>query len=750
MPTDAAFRLSLYLTLALSCACLGYAEHDLFPGVPFIAGAAVVALGVLYRLETRVQLLSLPDANRLGLVLGLGYFAWAAYRLVRVLRSPEMGDAGMQLVVVALFGPLLMLLMPAKLARREKHAGDYWGLYGAALVATALAGAMAEDAVTFVLIGFYAAAAVWSLTLFHLRRSAGEIAPIPNRPAPPAVGGVLAAGPPAPGVGRALRLGAAAVAVAVPLYLLTPRSPADKLEFGKPRVEVGFAADQMVNLNQTGTLRENHSEAFEVLATANGAPKTDLPEGVRWRGRVLRQYANGTWQLGDLPMPTVDLVPRTAVSWEPPHFGPGDCTLAFAVPWRLTAQFLAEPVWWAADRPVPVASITDSGPQPWGWLASGSFFWNGRTVRGEVHNYVQVWPSDADPDLSPPFHLVESRFSTAQLVHNPVRRVKEYADALVERMEDAGELPANYRDIVTLLPRRQYHDRIARAFTKHLATSREFTYTLELRRERKDLDPVEEFLFHTRAGHCERFASALALMLRSQGIPAVLVLGFKGCEPTDEPGRYVVKQEHAHAWVDALIVDSGQKPLGPGERPVSRWRSLDPTPAGSPVASGHEAGLGGLRAWAGDMFREYVTDYSPEQRRKAIAAVGAWLARPGVWGTAAAVGLLVAAARRVRRRLSAAGAVAESVPPFLVKLLAVLAARGLVPHAGETPREFAGRVGEALRRSPVAAAVAGVPGDWAEAYYETRFGGRPLPPHRLDSLEAGLEELERTLRNHPV
>src|SRR4026209_2514994 len=45
-----------------------------------------------------------------------------------------------------------------------------------------------------------------------------------------------------------------------------------------------------------------------------------------------------------------------------------------------------------------------------------------------------------------------------------------------------------------------------------------------------------------------------------QAHPPVRVLGFKGCEPTDEPGRYIVRQSHAHAWVEALIEDYQPRP----------------------------------------------------------------------------------------------------------------------------------------------------------------------------------------------
>jgi transglutaminase-like putative cysteine protease len=85
--------------------------------------------------------------------------------------------------------------------------------------------------------------------------------------------------------------------------------------------------------------------------------------------------------------------------------------------------------------------------------------------------------------------------------------------------------------------------------------------------------PLEEFLFERREGHCELFASALVLMLRSEGIPARLVTGFLGGELNPLTGYYVVRQSNAHAWVEAYLPDEG-------------WKILDPTPpAGRPDAS---------------------------------------------------------------------------------------------------------------------------------------------------------------------
>ena len=85
--------------------------------------------------------------------------------------------------------------------------------------------------------------------------------------------------------------------------------------------------------------------------------------------------------------------------------------------------------------------------------------------------------------------------------------------------------------------------------------------------------PIESFLFETRRGHCEYFASAMVLLLRAQAIPARLVTGFYGAEWSAWEGAWVVRQSNAHAWVEAWV---------PGEG----WRGFDPTPPdGRPLAT---------------------------------------------------------------------------------------------------------------------------------------------------------------------
>jgi protein-glutamine gamma-glutamyltransferase len=299
---------------------------------------------------------------------------------------------------------------------------------------------------------------------------------------------------------------------------------------------------------------------------------------------------------------------------------------------------------------------------------------------------------------------------------------------------------------VSMLPRKEFHDTIARALSSHLATTPTLTYTTDLRRSRKDVDPVEDFLFHSRAGHCERFASALVLMLRSQGIPAVLVLGFKGCEPTEEPGKYVVRQAHAHAWAEALIEDFQPRPWWDVSRP-SRWRSLDPTPAGDSSDTAGNGWFDRSTSQIRRLYNTYVTDYTPEQRVRAIAgAIGAVVRWEVLAGAAAFAAAGFGARRFVIRRRAAAQITEHS--RWFDRLLAVLSRFGFALKPGETAHEFATRAAVWLHRDPATATAAAIPLEWADAYYESRFGGQTLSEGRIAELDARLDHLRATLKQH--
>ena len=125
----------------------------------------------------------------------------------------------------------------------------------------------------------------------------------------------------------------------------------------------------------------------------------------------------------------------------------------------------------------------------------------------------------------------------------------------------------------------------ARELEAYLQDDKRFQYTLNFdevnARRQAGVDPIEDFVTNHRMGHCEYFASALTLMLRSQNIPARLVVGYRGGEFNYVGNYYVVRQRNAHAWVEAHV-----KPeeIPPGaiyreeQHAGGGWLRLDPTP----------------------------------------------------------------------------------------------------------------------------------------------------------------------------
>lgn len=759
MAPDPAFRLSTYLTLGVAFISLGYAESFLFPEVGLFTIVVVVVLASTYHLETRVRLLALSPANTLGACIGLVGLVWGGYRIVHELRESEFGEIGWLLFLVALMAPVLMAAVAAKLLRSEKQTGDYWFLHAAGLGAIALSGAMAERPLTFALIGAYLACGVWSLSRFYLARSNGSLAlPAQAGPAAPTPPGTTQPSR-SSGVGPALLCTAATVAAAAILYLLTPRAPFAKFEFGSPQIEIGFSPDQTVDLNRTGNLDTSADVAFEVTATnENGQTKTDLNADTRWQGSLLTHYQHGVWRRDIVvEFPTVAKTARKSGPWSPPDLGPGRYQLLFQVPAKLRSVFLADPVVWAAGEPAPIADWPAQGsPLPWRPLSDGTFLRlpDAKSARQQVR-YVQYSRPLDDPDLGPPFTVLAE--GDRGLVNNPLPRVKTYSDQLLNKLIAEGRLPpsARDRDSVRLRVPEVHHEAIARAFADHFTKGTAFRYATSLRRQNRDIDPVEEFLFETREGHCERFASALALLLRAQGIPTVLALGFKGCVFNEGKGVYEVRNEHAHAWVEALVSrptpDHGSDPANPQDK-TWHWLSLDPTP-GQSDAPGVEAKAEAKEStwwrraigWGRKTFNRYIVKYTPDERRQTIRELTRAFTTPETYGGATALAIAGLAIWAVRRRVGSRAAPESRPAQWFDQLLDVLAAHGFVPGPGETPGEFAAATAGTLRRRPAVAGLADVPREWAEAYYESRFGNVPLTDSRRLELQARLNELRQAL-----
>jgi hypothetical protein len=90
-----------------------------------------------------------------------------------------------------------------------------------------------------------------------------------------------------------------------------------------------------------------------------------------------------------------------------------------------------------------------------------------------------------------------------------------------------------------------------------------FNYATNVADPPRDVDPEEFFLFTTKSGYCEYFATAMGDMLRSLGIPTRLVNGFGPGQFDEKLQRYVVRESDAHTWVEAYFPHYGWIPFEP-------------------------------------------------------------------------------------------------------------------------------------------------------------------------------------------
>jgi protein-glutamine gamma-glutamyltransferase len=293
----------------------------------------------------------------------------------------------------------------------------------------------------------------------------------------------------------------------------------------------------------------------------------------------------------------------------------------------------------------------------------------------------------------------------------------------------------------------------ARAIERRLRT--DYVYALEMP-DHQPADPLADFLFARRRGYCEYFASAMAVMLRSLGVPARIATGFQSGLFNPITGLWVIRASDAHAWVEAWIPGNG-------------WSTFDPTP---PDPNGHAAGLlAKLNLYldaAATFWQEWVVAYDPRRqgsladrlqqsaghigfgwldglwqpgglpdstvrwlRRYSpaillafVMSIAAWLAGPRM------VSLLRLRLRVQRVRQGKAGAGDATL--LYQQMLAMVKRRGYQKPPWFTPAEFAASLPDGAFGRAV--------GEFTTVYNAVRFGGRTQAAQRLSTLLDRLEE----------
>jgi len=507
--------------------------------------------------------------------------------------------------------------------------------------------------------------------------------------------------------------------LAFPLFLIAPRSGAAALTHmgGASGNFTGFS--ESVTLGEIGNLKLDDAVVMHIRIA-------DAPPGreIRWRGVALDEFTGRGWKKSSE-------VRRSEKRLEGTSFFALGTTEALH---RLTTQtFFLEPiespVLFAASRPVAIQADLPFVRVD----AEGS----AQTRRHEFDRIIYKALSDMiEPDVA----LLRSDARPYPATFLRYLQLPETLDPRIDALANAMVVNA------------RAHNRYDAASAIESQLRADFGYTLEMRASGPD--PLADFLFNVKAGHCEYFSTAMAVMLRTRGIATRVVNGFLPGEYNDAAGAYTVRQSDAHSWVEVYFPESRS------------WVTFDPTPAAGKTEPVRTGLAGQLRKYAEALeliWFQYVVSYDKQEQRSLATSLRTHLFdyRRSFFTLIAALRnavssgrravlfislgllfafLLVLVAKRVRRfgwrrGFSLSGPQPKpgtSTVAFYERLTALLARQGIERDPNLTPLEFA-----SVLDFPPALFI-------TRAYNRVRFGRNQLSANELREIEKALTNLEAT------
>ncbi len=373
----------------------------------------------------------------------------------------------------------------------------------------------------------------------------------------------------------------------------------DKVSLG--RVGRIILSQQRVLLFSVTSLKSKKPVSAEEFAAA-----IDMDE-VRFRGNTLGNYHGGNW--GGAVRAGADADSDYAID-------------RFADTGGLVPEFQVEitqdaPVGPYAFAPYPVSSIRATGNsqiriRP----ITGTMVWSGTSATDESRTFTVECPRiDPTSDENP---ASESRLTPDQALSDAEQDMKRFSRRVARDFylarNIADELPRLQEltnQLCTKDGRKISEAARVRAVMQYLRAENGFAYSTMQTRHDRSIDPVEDFLFNTRSGHCEYYASACALMLQSVQIPARLVNGYYGSDVNSMTGKSEIRQRHAHSWVEAFL--------------DGHWQTLEPTPAAprrEMISAGKADSLmSNLQTAISDIWNDGVHNMSAERQKAFFAPV---------------------------------------------------------------------------------------------------------------------------------
>lgn len=514
--------------------------------------------------------------------------------------------------------------------------------------------------------------------------------------------------------------------LSVPIFLFTaalfvvfPRVGLSLLLLNRQSTERMIGFSPRVDLGEVGVLRSDPTIALRVTVP-------DLPDpppsrlAMHLRGTALDHYDGRAWsqsrnerkiadtQLGVVPIEARDVVVRPD--------GP-------------TMNIELQPI----DPPV---LFLPRGADSIELLGHGQIAPNlGVAAYRGPEGEIRYFPAD-ERGIAYKVHLDPQRGATFR--HLQASEVRRYLALPPDMSPRVAELAREWTEGLT--------DDFDRAKAIETRLRKDYRYDLGSP-STKSRKPLEDFLFESKRGHCEFYSTAMAVLLRSIGVPTRNVNGFVGGTYNRFGRFYVVRQGDAHSWVEAFVPQRG-------------WLTFDPTPPSDSAPRAETSGvLAGVRDFLEATSRRWdrhVVGYDLRQQ------IGLWSRIQTGWRTggpsgvtpssprflvgglgAAVIVVAIVLWRRRRKVLPARASTAPKRSPSALlatelyeMLEQVMSARGVHRTAGTPPLRHA----EALRAAehPLADEYL----ELVRIYLEARFGGREVTA----DLKRDYEERVKALR----
>ena len=609
----------------------------------------------------------------------------------------------------------LIFFAAAVLLFSARRLRDYFYLTALAFAQMLAASTLTVQTSFLLMFGLFVFLAITTFTSFEIKRARNRAASTRNLPP------------------SELRLGASLGSTAglicigvtvfsVVLFFVLPRARRGYFStLARPGDQITGFSDE-VELGQIGAIKRSSDVVMHIEA-----PDLSSVQGIKWRGIGLSHFDGTRWSNPSADSRSLGGFRNFSLRREISHPGIPPDMLQYTI----KLQPLTSDILFVAPQAIEI---------------SGAF----RTLRQDSSGAV----------IMPPNQGVITRYTALSDIARPSPAMLRTAD----NRDSAPEVVATYVQLPETDARiRELAEKITARFTnrydkadaveKYLQT--EYNYTLDLP-ESTSKDPIAYFLFQSRAGHCEFFASAMAVLLRAEGIPTRLVNGFLQGSYNDVSKHYTVRASDAHSWVEVYF-------------PTYGWVTFDPTPASGRVPA--PLSLGRLILYM-DAFRtfweEWVVNYDfahqttlarqveqtsrgvrndsrqyfSDRYRNLLAALRAQLGK----GTDAnsklflIVGLLFALAASIvggrpalqlfrgwkrRRRAGRGEARPEDATVVYMNLLKLMETKGFPKAPSQTAAEYVSALNHPFR-TPVKT--------FTGLYQESRWGGNSTSLGQMDTL----------------